>query len=98
MLEKIEFDNVKTMTIKMEKDKLLQSRAQIRREAEKQKQEIVQTFEKMRRKGRIDRAALSQFGIPIGGSPPIREDPDAENEGGSPGYGSAGDEAGVTRN
>lgn len=35
----------------------------------------------MRKRGRLDRSALAQFGVPLHGEPTIREeDPAAENE------------------
>lgn len=67
MLEKIEYDNEKTASVRAEKDKLLKSRAAIRREAERQKQAILETFEKMRKRGKVDKGALAQFGINLGG-------------------------------
>jgi hypothetical protein len=57
---------------------LFQSRSQIRREAERQKQAILNTFEKMRRKGHIDRTALSQFGIALAGPGAIKEEHEEE--------------------
>ena len=58
ILDKIEYDNSKTESLKLEKQRLFSSRAQIRRDADKQKQKIVETFEKMRKRGRLDRSVL----------------------------------------
>jgi hypothetical protein len=58
ILDKIEYDNSKTISLKQEKERLFSSRAQIRRDADRQKQMIVETFEKMRKRGRLDRSAL----------------------------------------
>ena len=57
-MDKIEYDNSKTENLQAEKKKLFSSRAQIRREADRQKQLIVETFEKMRKRGRLDRSIL----------------------------------------
>ena len=81
ILEKIEYDNLKTQTLMSEKERLFASRASIRREADKQKQAIMDQFKKTRKKGKLDRTALAQFGIaPVGGASPepIREDPENE--------------------
>jgi hypothetical protein len=60
-----------------EKERLFASRASIRREADKQKQAIMEQFEKMRKRGKLDRSALKQFGIVP--DEPIREDPENEH-------------------
>ena len=65
ILDKIEYDNHKTESLKTEKQRLFSSRAQIRRDADKQKQLIVETFEKMRKRGRLDRSILEQFGVAV---------------------------------
>lgn len=54
ILEKIEFDNLKTSQVRKEKDKLLETRFQVRREAERQKQHIMETFEQLKKKGKVD--------------------------------------------
>lgn len=59
ILEKIEYDNMKTQTLMSEKERLFASRAAIRREADKQKQAIMEQFERMRKKGKLDRGALA---------------------------------------
>jgi hypothetical protein len=51
--------------LQAEKKRLFSSRAQIRREADRQKQLIVETFEKMRKRGRLDRSVLLQFGVVV---------------------------------
>jgi hypothetical protein len=58
-LEKIEYDNSKSENLRIEKEKLFASRASIRKEADKQKQTILGAFEKMRKRGKIDRSALA---------------------------------------
>lgn len=65
ILDKIEYDNSKTESLQAEKKKLFSSRAQIRRDADRQKQKIVETFEKMRKRGRLDRSVLLQFGVVV---------------------------------
>jgi hypothetical protein len=65
ILDKIEYDNAKTESLQEEKKRLFSSRAQIRREADRQKQLIMETFEKMRKRGRLDPAVLVQFGVAI---------------------------------
>jgi hypothetical protein len=64
-LDKIEYDNSKTENLQAEKKKLFSSRAQIRRDADRQKQLILETFEKMRKRGRLDRSVLMQFGVVV---------------------------------
>ncbi len=81
---------MKTQNLMTEKERLFASRASIRREADRQKQAIMEQFEKMRKRGKIDRSALAQFGTPLHGesiSQPIREDPDNETvDGGAENY------------
>ncbi len=72
ILDKIEYDNSKTISLKQEKERLFSSRAQIRRDADRQKQMIVETFEKMRKRGRLDRSALIQFGVAL--PEPVKEE------------------------
>jgi hypothetical protein len=57
--------------IKKEKEKLLETRFHVRREADKQKQQIMEAFESMKKKGKIDNSQLTKLGIDV----PIREDP-----------------------
>jgi hypothetical protein len=76
IMDKIEYDSNKADSLKLEKERLFSSRAIIRREADRQKQKILETFEKMRRKGRLDRTILSQFGVNM--PDPVLEDPDNE--------------------
>ena len=64
-MDKIEYDNSKTENLQAEKMKLFSSRAQIRRDADRQKQLILETFEKMRKRGRLDRSILMQFGVVV---------------------------------
>lgn len=54
VLEKIEFGNMKGEHLKKEKEKLLETRFSVRREADKQKQNILDAFETMKKKGKID--------------------------------------------
>ena len=72
ILDKIEYDNQKTEALRIEKERLFASRASIRREAEKQKQQILDTFEQMKKRGKLDREVLAQFGV---GRHSIQEDP-----------------------
>lgn len=65
-LEKIQYDNMKSVQLQREKDKLLETRFQVRREADKQKQQIMDTFETMKKKGKIDNSKLAQFGLDLG--------------------------------
>lgn len=88
ILDKIEYDNSKGQAIKQEKQELFSTRATIRREADRQKQKILETFEKMRRKGRLDRGILAQFGVSV--PDPVFEDPANE--------GAHDDDIGATRN
>lgn len=54
ILEKIQFDNMKTQVVQREKEKLMETRFSVRREAEKQKTQIMTVFESMKKKGKID--------------------------------------------
>ena len=58
ILEKIEFDNMKSQHVKKEKEKLLETRFQVRREADRQKKEVMEAFEHMKKKGKIDNKSL----------------------------------------
>src|SRR5437762_2561306 len=54
IIEKIEFDNMKSEHLRKEKEKLIDTRFSVRREADKQKQQILEAFETMKKKGKID--------------------------------------------
>jgi hypothetical protein len=71
ILEKIEFDNIKGDHIRKEKGKLMETRFAVRKEADKQKQSILNAFESMKKKGKIDNSSLQRLGLDI----PIKEDP-----------------------
>jgi hypothetical protein len=58
ILEKIEFDNMKTEHVRREKEKLMDTRFSVRREADKQKQNILEAFETMKKRGKLDPASL----------------------------------------
>lgn len=76
ILEKIEFDNMKTQHVRKEKEKLLETRFQVRREADKQKTQIMEAFEMMKKKGKIDSASLQMLGLTV----EIKEDPNENDE------------------
>ena len=76
ILEKIEFDNLKSEHVRHEKAKLLDSRFAVRREADKQKHQILEAFETLKKKGKIDPQSLQSLGIDL----QIKEDPKAEKE------------------
>ena len=59
IMDKIEYDSSKADSLKLEKERLFSSRATIRREADRQKQKILESFEKMRRKGKLDPSILA---------------------------------------
>ncbi len=71
VLEKIEFGNAKSEHVRREKEKLLETRFAVRREADKQKQTVLEAFESMKKKGKIDNSQLSKLGIDL----TIKEDP-----------------------
>lgn len=71
VLEKIEFGNMKTEHVKKEKEKLMETRFAVRREAEKQKQSILGAFENMKKKGKIDNSQLAKLGLDL----EIKEEP-----------------------
>ena len=76
VLEKIEFGNMKGEQIKKEKEKLLETRFHVRREADKQKQTVLEAFENMKKKGKIDNTQLNKLGIDL----TIKEDPIRETQ------------------
>jgi hypothetical protein len=62
--------------LQKEKDKLLETRFAVRREAEKQKATIVEAFETMKKRGKIDNTQLVKLGLSV----EIKEDPINESE------------------
>lgn len=58
ILDKIEYDSMKSQHVKEEKGKLMEMRAQVRREADKQKQGVMEAFESMKKKGKVTQASL----------------------------------------
>ncbi len=54
ILEKIEYDNSKSAQLRKEREKLLETRFHVRRDADKQKKTIMEAFETMKKKGKID--------------------------------------------
>ena len=54
ILEKIDYDNEKSALLRREKEKLLETRFAVRREADKQKATILEAIEAMKKKGKID--------------------------------------------
>lgn len=54
VLEKIDYDNSRSAHLRKEREKLLETRFAVRREANKQTQQILEAFETMKKKGRID--------------------------------------------
>ncbi len=71
VLEKIEFGNIKSEHVQKEKEKLMETRFSVRREAEKQKQTILGAFENMKKKGKIDNTQLAKLGLDL----EIKEEP-----------------------
>lgn len=65
ILEKIEFGNMKGEHIRKEKGKLMETRFAVRKEADKQKQTILNAFESMKKKGKIDNTSLQKLGLDI---------------------------------
>jgi hypothetical protein len=63
ILKKIEDDNLKSMTLKSEKEQLMEARRAMKKQAIIQKNEINQAFEKMKLKGKMDPNVLSKLGI-----------------------------------
>jgi len=63
ILDKIEYDSQKSVAVKGEKGKLMEMRAQVRREADKQKQQVMGAFEQMKKKGKVTHASLAQLGL-----------------------------------
>lgn len=54
ILEKIEYGNMKAHHINQEKAKLLETRFNIRKQADRQKKEIINVFETLKKQGKID--------------------------------------------
>lgn len=54
LLEKIEADNEKSRKVQMEKQALLTARSQLRRDIEQQKSKVLEEFERMKKKGKLD--------------------------------------------
>lgn len=59
-MERIQADDEKAWAIKAEKAKLLEMRQQVRREADLEKQIIMEKFEKIKRKGNLDEEQLTK--------------------------------------
>lgn len=76
IMDKIEYDSSKADSLRLEKERLFSSRATIRRDADRQKQKILESFEKMRRKGKLDPSILAQFGVRVPEA--VQEDPENE--------------------
>jgi hypothetical protein len=53
----------------------METRFAVRKEADKQKQQVMNAFESMKKKGKIDNSSLQRLGLDI----QIKEDPHAEN-------------------
>ena len=60
-MEKIIADDMRTMSLKEEKNNLLIARSEMKKEAERQKQQMLETFEKMKLKGKINQKELSKI-------------------------------------
>ena len=54
MLQKIVSDDMRSMQIKAERENLLVTRGLMRKQADLQKQNMVEAFEKMKLKGKVD--------------------------------------------
>jgi hypothetical protein len=54
VLEKIVSDDMRSMQIKAERESLLVTRGLMRKQADLQKQHMVEAFEKMKLKGKVD--------------------------------------------
>lgn len=76
VMEKIEYGNAKSEHVKREKDKLMETRFAVRREAEKQKETIMGAFESMKKRGKVDNQHLQKLGLDI----EIKEEPRRETE------------------
>lgn len=76
VLEKIEYGNMKSEHVRKEKEKLMETRFSVRREAEKQKATILEAFENMKKKGKIDNTQLAKLGLDL----EIKEEPGREAE------------------
>ena len=83
ILEKIEFGNMKGEHIRKEKGKLMETRFAVRKEADKQKQTIMNAFESLKKKGKIDNTSLQRLGLDI----QIKEDPNEEDNADAAGRG-----------
>ena len=62
---KIDFDKVRGEQIMKEKADMLDTRFAVRRQAEQQKRAMLQTVEKMKKKGQFSKADLAALGLNI---------------------------------
>lgn len=76
VLEKIEYGNERSRALSQEKDKLLETRFVVRQEADKQKKQILEAFDVMKKKGKIDNNQLAKLGLDMS----IKEDPVRESQ------------------
>lgn len=65
IMEKIQFDNLKAQSVSREKEKLMETRFHVRKEAEKQKNQIMSVFENMKKKGKLDNSSLQKLGLDV---------------------------------
>ena len=54
VFEKIVHDDMRSIQIRSEKENLLEARKEMRKQADLQKQQMVEAFEKMKLKGKVD--------------------------------------------
>ena len=66
VFEKIVQDDMRSMHIRSEKENLLEARKEMRKQADLQKQQMMETFDKMKLKGKVDQKELSKLGIESG--------------------------------
>ena len=65
IMEKIELDKRKGEQLAQEKRNMLETRFAVRRQAEKQKMELMKTVEQMKNKGKFDKDELQKLGINV---------------------------------
>ena len=72
---KIEMQSEVYRTIQEDKVRMQAQRQEMKKKAEKEKQEIMQAFEKMKAKGKMDPKMLAKFGISLDEDPQPEESP-----------------------
>lgn len=63
MMKEINEQTLKAQMMKIQKDELLKKRKMIKAQAQMQKEAMIEKFETMKRKGKLNEKALKELGI-----------------------------------